>query len=330
MNWNTLARRLAVTTSAAMLAMPLNAETLRLVTNWDTSLYSVKRTLEFADAFNASDAAKAADVRIEYVGGPEVTPASEQLTGLSNGVFDMLFGAAGYYVGTVPESYALYGTSATPMEARASGATELLSDIYTQKANAHVLGWIASGVGYHIWLRDEPKLDDNGLPDLGNVKIRSSGFYNTWLGKYGATTVTVPAPDIYNALERGVVDGAAWPGLGIVDLGFYKFVGYRIDPPVWQFDNLLWINNDKWQSLTEAQRGALTDAVVAYEPVAVAYYGGLAEEERETVEAAGVKSIRFSPDAEAAYVEHANAVHWEQVQKKAPENYEALRAVLPH
>ena len=37
-----------------------------------------------------------ADLEIAYVGGPEVTPATEQLTGVSNGVFDMMFGAAGY------------------------------------------------------------------------------------------------------------------------------------------------------------------------------------------------------------------------------------------
>lgn len=311
------------------LAAPAPAETLRAVTNWGAEFYSAKRTIEFFEAFNASEAAKAADLQIVHVGGPEVTPATEQLTGLTNGVFDILFGAAGYYVGTVPEAYALYGTSATPMEARASGGLELLSDIYEQKANAHVLGWVAPGVGYHIWLKDAPQLDDAGQLKLDNVKIRSSGFYNAWLDHYGATTVTVPAPDIYNALERGVVDGAAWPGLGIVELGFHKFIGYRIDPPVWQFDNLLWINADKWKSLTDSQRQALTEAVAEYEPVALDYYRDLAEQERKTVEEAGVKSFRLSPEAEQDYVRFAKSVHWDQVKQKSPDHYDALRAALP-
>lgn len=318
-----LATALLVPASAAL------SETLRLVTNWSTSSYSVARTLEFVDEFNASDAAKAADLQIAYMGGPEVTPATEQLTGLTNGVFDMLFGAAGYYVGSVPESRALYGTSITPMQARETGATDLLNTIYEDKANAHVLGWVAAGIGYHIWLRDEPQLDDNGLPVLNDIKVRSSGFYNTWLENYGATTVTVPAPDIYNALERGVVDAVAWPGLGITDYGFEKFIGYRLDPPIWQFDNLLWVNKDKWNSLTDAQRQALSDAVEAYEPVAHAFYANLRKEEDAEVEAAGVKSYRLSPEAEAAYVAHARTVQWDKLQAADSPYWDQLRAALP-
>ncbi len=305
------------------------AETLRLVTNWNTSSYSVARTLEFVDEFNASEAAKAADLQIVYVGGPEVTPATEQLTGLSNGVFDVLFGAAGYYVGTVPESRALYGTAVTPMQARENGAIELLDQIYSEMANARVLGWVAAGVGYHIWLRDEPVLTDDGLPDLSGVKVRSSGFYNAWIHNYGATSVSVPAPDIYNALERGVVDGAAWPGLGITDYGWEKFVGYRIDPPVWQFDNLIWVNKDRFDSLTEAQQSALMDAVRDYEPVAYDYYANLRLEEDKEVEAAGVMSFTLSPEAEAAFVAHARSVQWDKLKESGSEHYDALRAVLP-
>lgn len=305
-----------------------NAETLRLVTNWGPTLYSVERTLQWVEEFNQSDAAKAADIQIVYAGGPEVTPATEQLTAVSSGVVDLLFGSAGYYVGTVPEAYAIYASSITPMEARESGATDLFAEIYAEKANAHVLGWVAAGVGYHIWLKDAPELDDDGLPKLDGVKVRSSGFYNAWLNGMGATTVAVPAPDIYTSMERGVVDGAAWPGLGITDFGWEKFVGYRIDPPIWQFDNFLWINNDKWKSLTDEQRQTLSDAVRAYEPVAHEFYGKLYDEERAAVEAAGVASFTLSPEAEARYVEQAQALQWQQVQDNAPDNFEALRAAM--
>ena len=307
-------------------------ESLRLVTNWGTGSYSVSRTIEFAEEFNASSAAKEADLEIVFVGGPEVSPATQQLLALTNGVFDLLFGSAGYYVGTVPEAYAIYGTTITPMEARGTGATELLNEIYIEKANAHVLGWIAAGVGYHIWLTNEPQINKDGLPELDGIKIRSSGFYKAWLSSYGAINVMIPAPDIYTSLERHIVDGAAWPGLGITDYGVEEFLGYRIDPPVWQFDNLLWINNDKWSSLTDQQRKVLADSVRLFEPIAYEYYRKLAEEERATVEAAGVRSFQMSRSAEAAYVDAAQRLQWEQVEKLAPENYQALRSVMtpPH
>lgn len=305
------------------------AETLRLVTNWGATLYSVARTLEWVEEFNASDAAKAADIDIVHLGGPEVAPATEQLTALRNGVFDMLFGAAGYYVGEVPEAYALYGTTISPMEARASGGTELLDKIYAEKANARVLGWVASGVGYHIWLKEKPPMNADGMPDLTGLKLRSSGLYKAWLDSMGASSVMIPAPDIYTSLERGIVDGAAWPGLGIVDLGFEKFVGYRIDPPVWQFDNLIWINADKWQSLTDAQRAALSDSVRDFEPKAHAFYEELVKKEKAAVEAAGVEPLMLPAGSATKYVADAEALQWGQIKAKAPENYDALRNAFP-
>ena len=304
------------------------AESLKLVTNWGTASYSVSRTLDFVENFNSSIAAQKVGLEIVFVGGPEVTPATQQLMALTNGMFDLLFGSAGYYVGTVPEAYAIYGSSITPMTARQTGATKLLDGIYIKKANAHVLGWVAAGVGYHIWLREEPRLNEAGLPNLDGLKMRSSGFYKSWLASYGATNVMVPAPDIYTSLERHMVDGAAWPGLGITDYGFEKFLGYRIDPPVWQFDNLLWINNDKWNGLNEEQRKVLTESVVAFEEIAYHYYKNLATEERLKVEASGVNSFRMSSEAERLYVDSAQDLQWEQVKKLAPENYKALRETM--
>ncbi len=322
------ASALVVATLFALTASA-SAETLRLASNWGSSVYSVARTLEWVEAFNASDAAKAADISIQYVGGPEVAPATEQLTALTNGVIDVLFGAAGYYVGTVPEAYAFYGTEISPMDARANGAIDLINGIYSDRANAHVLGWVAAGVGYHIWLKDEPPLKPDGTPDLTGMKIRSSGLYNAWLESMGATPVAVPAPDIYTSLERGIVDGAAWPGLGITDFGFEKFVNYRIDPPVWQFDNLLWVNKDRWDSLAPEQKKVLTDSVIAFEPEAHAFYANLADEEAQEVAASGVKSFELTGSARDAYVANAQAMQWSQVEAKAADNYQDLRKLLP-
>jgi TRAP-type C4-dicarboxylate transport system substrate-binding protein len=327
-------KRLAVAVAGVATLVALGipsaaAETLRLVANWPKSFYSTARTLEWANEFNESDSAKKAGVRIQFVGGPEVTPAAEQLTALRNGVFDMMFGAAGYYVGTVPEGFVFYGTSVTPTEARRLGGIELLSEIWSKKANAHVLGWVAAGIGYHVWLAKEPQLKADGTPDLSGFKIRSSPLYKSWLDSMGATNVMVPAPDIYGALERGLVDGAAWPGLGITDFGFEKFIKYRIDPPVWQFDNLLWINANKWKSLNPQQRNALAESVAKFESDAYAYYQKLATEEQAKTAKAGVKPFPLRPDAAKKYVTAAEALQWAEIKAKAPENYERLQKAFP-
>ena len=323
-------RSLVVVACVLGIAAPAAAaEKLKLVTNWGKGVYSVARTLQWAEQFNASDAAKAAGIEVAHAGGPEVTPAREQLTAVRNGVFNMMFGAAGYYVGTVPEAFVFYGTDITPMAARANGGTALLNEIWEKKANTHVLGWVAAGVGYHVWLKDEPKLKKDGTLDLSGRKIRSSPLYRPWLDAMGATQVMVPAPDIYSALERGVVDGAAWPGLGITDLGFQKFIGYRVDPPVWQFDNLLLVNLGNWGKLSGAQQKALQDSVIAFEKQAYDYYARLAREEKAKTDKGGLKAYKLSDAAARLHVTRAEEIQWAQIRKKAPENYEALRAKFP-
>ena len=306
-----------------------SAETLRLVTNWPKNTYLIEQTLKWVDEFNKSAAAKAAGVNIVHVGGPEVTPAIEQQTAVRKGVFDMLHGAAGYYVGQVPEGYVFYGTDITPMEARATGGMALLNEIWGKKANLHILGWVAAGVGYHVWLSKKPKLKADGTPDLSGLKIRSSGLYRAWLTSLGATNVMIPAPDIYSALERKLVDGAAWPGLGIRDFGFEKFIKYRLDPMVWQFDNLLTVNLDKWKSLSKAARDALQASVIKYEKEVYAYYETLVDDDREAVAKAGVKSFSLRGDAAKKYISNAQSITWAQIKKNAPENYDALRAKFP-
>lgn len=94
--------------------------------------------IAWAEAFNETHPGIA---EIRYVGGPEVTPAREQLTAVRNGVFDMMFGAAGYYVGQVPEAYVVYASNLNPMEARESGAFDMLAKIHQERANIEILGW---------------------------------------------------------------------------------------------------------------------------------------------------------------------------------------------
>ena len=254
----------------------------------------------------------------------------QQLTALRKGVFDMLFGAAGYYLGAVPEAFAIYGSKITPMDARKNGGLALLNRIYGKKANAHVLGWVAGGVGVNLWLKKKPKVKADGTPDLSGMKIRGiAGLHREWLKAMGATQIHVPAPGIYNALERNLVDGAAWPGLGIVGFGFQKFISYRVDPMVWQFDNLIWINLDKWNSLTQAQRDTLTTSVIAYEPIAHVFYEKLVAERWARIGKEGVKSFELTGAAARRYIAAAEKVQWDQVKKLAPNEYDELRKKFP-
>jgi hypothetical protein len=67
--FSSLVSSAALAVALAAPAAVASAETLRLVTNWSTSSYSVERTLQCREEFNASEAAQAADLQIIYMGG---------------------------------------------------------------------------------------------------------------------------------------------------------------------------------------------------------------------------------------------------------------------
>lgn len=141
----------------------------------------------------------------------------------------------------------------------------------------------------------------------------------------GATVVPVPASDIYNTLERGVVDGVAWPGLGAVEYGWNTFIDYRIDPPVWQFDNLVFVNGDAWDALSAETQEALRASVIELEAAAYEHYAGLAADEAAQIEAAGTAPYAMEGDSLTAYMDNAASIMWTTLEELAPENYEALR-----
>ncbi len=335
---NRLRLRIVTLTSLAVLVVsilwanlaPASAETLKLVTNWPRNVYSVVRTLEWVDNFNKEAEKQGVDLRIVYAGGPEVTPAFQQLDALGKGVFDLLMGSTGYYAGLVPEALAMLGTSINPTQARANGGLALLSSYYEEKANAKVLNWMSGGVGFHIWLKEEPKLDSNGIPDLTGLKIRSvAGFYGPWLKTMNAIQVMIPSTDVYMSFERNVIDGAPFPGLGITDYGWDKFIKYRIDPPVWQFDNLVWIGLDAWKRLSPTHQKMLQEWGIEWEKTDVDFYDKMAEELTKDLAARGMKIITLEPKAAKQYIANAGAGQWAQVKKRVPERYEQLREKFP-
>ena len=96
-----------------------------------------------------------------------------------------------------------------------------------------------------------------------------------------------PAPDVYTALERGTIDGIAWPVAGLQDFSWDKHLKYRVDPGVFASDMGLILNAQRWDALPEHVRQELTNAVVDYERASYERFLALSEENRRTVATSG-------------------------------------------
>ena len=312
--------------AGSLVCGPAKAEdTVRAIVAYQSQYYYAKTFAEFVDKVN--DVGKGI-VRIQVIGGPEAIPPFEQADAVRTGVVDMLYAPGTYYLGLIPEADAVAASTVTPMAARESGAFETLRKPFAEKMNVEILGVIPGGVPFNIFLKDEPEISSNGVPNLDGVKLRGSPTQRDFLTQVGATFVQIPLPETYTALERGVVDGMATPIVGVMDLGWDKFLKYRIEPGVFQTDNMVYVNLDKWNSLSEESRSILQRVAEEQERASYESAQVVIRKEKAELEARGMQVIEISGDGAERYRRIAQDAIWGRLQKSDPTYYDELRSKL--
>jgi TRAP-type C4-dicarboxylate transport system substrate-binding protein len=300
-------------------------ETLTLVSSWNSRQNFTAHFLQYIAAVNTAGKGV---VRIEFLGGPEVIPQRQLLYALRRGVIDMAFGGMTYYRGLLPEGDVMFAGTVTPMQARTNGGLDALQPHWEARINAHLIGWMQSGIGPHFYLTDEPAFGTDGLPDLSGLKIRTSPTNVELVNSTGARAVQIAVKEIYTAFQRGAVDGLAWPTIGFPDLGIDEYVHYRIDPAVLQLAITLQINLDRWNELSADARRILTEQAMIYEQKSRADLFAIRDREVAELKAAGFKSIKMEPDVAARWTRHAHQVVWDRFAARAPESAAELKPLF--
>lgn len=305
----------AVAAAALMVAPPVVAAeaTLKVVTVFPRNHTFNIPVFEMLNDLNARGKGV---LQLQYVGGPEVIPPTETLSALQRGVFDVFVGPASYYDGQVPETGAHNAANKTAMQLRADGALDLLNRAFNTKANAQYLAYLGSGYTFYIFTKAEPKRTAAGGIDLQGMKIRGASIYRPFYDTQKITTVNVQVPEMFSALERGVIDGLGFPLIGITNLGWEKQIRHRILPTFWQGDHSIIANLDSWKKLDAKQRDLLTTAVVETERKAHAFFQEEQKREEQKIVAAGVKDVVPSEAEGRRYAAAAFNSLWEQLGKR--------------
>ena len=66
------------------------------------------------------------------------------------------------------------------------------------------------------------------------MKIRGLPFNLNLIKALGGSPIIVAPPELYSALEKGVVDGYGWPQIGHIERKFHEIVKYQIDHPYYK------------------------------------------------------------------------------------------------
>jgi TRAP-type C4-dicarboxylate transport system substrate-binding protein len=299
--------------------------TLSLVSSWNVRQNFTAHFLQYIDAVNAAGKGV---VQIEFRGGPEVIPQRQLLYALRRGVIDMAFGGMTYYRGLLPEGDVMFAGTITPMQARTNGGLDALQPYWEDRINAHLIGWMQSGIGPNFYLSEAPTFDPDGLLDLTGLKIRTSPTNVELVNSTGARAVQIAVKEIYTAFQRGAVDGLAWPTIGFPDLGIEEYVHYRVDPAVLQLAITLQINLDRWNTLSPEAQRILTRQAIIYEQKSRADLFAIMEREIAELDAAGFNSMQMAPDVAARWTRHAHQVVWDRFEARSPDSAAELKPLF--
>src|SRR5262249_15999210 len=260
--------------------------------------------------------------RINYVRGPEVITRFQQVEALRTGVIDMIFVPSGDYQDQMPASASFVLSKLSPTEERKSGFYDFMVEEHANKINARYLGRMQISP-FYLWTKKEPK----SLADLRGLKMRSGVLYDKFMQELGMAAVTINAPEVYTALNSGVVDGFGWPGTGPLKRGWVETVKYVIDLPFFGPSNVVALMNlDKWKSLPQTSRDTLIKLTAEFEPRMAKHFDD--ENDREWKEIGNkVTKVKFSPQENTKYLETAYEVEWKALQTRAPALIDKLRKI---
>lgn len=89
----------------------------------------------------------------------------------------------------------------------------------------------------------------DSIDKIQGLTLRApSGPITDILARWGATPIFMGPPDVYEALEKGIVDGFSFEYSGMYDFKLFEHVKYYMEMPIYCGPFLLIMNKDVWDA----------------------------------------------------------------------------------
>ncbi len=188
-------------------------------------------------------------VKVQYFAGQTLTKAKQTYDSVVDGIADIGLSVLAYTQGRFPVMSAIDLPFGYP-----SGvvATAVANDLYQalkpkEFSESQIMYFHAHGPGFiHSRGKAVRKLED-----MKGLKIRSTGMSADVVKALGGTPVPMPMPDAYQSLQKGVVDGSAYPmetnkGWKMGEVVDYATIAY---PAAYTTNFFVVMNKNKWDSI---------------------------------------------------------------------------------
>ena len=262
---------------------------------------------------------------VNLKGGPEVIPADSQVDSVRKGMIDMAFTWVSDYRHLVPVAGVVHLSPFTPWEERKNKVFDYWVKIH-KEINTQYIGRWAYGMSFNFHIR-EKKITK--ISDLKGIKMDDPIYIPAIPKAFGMIPVNIEGPEIYTAMERGVIDGYVWSDFGKYP-GWEKVTKYVVDAPFLSMDMVILINQDKYNKLSKDLKDVLSKFTMQFERDAAAWYVDGIAKERKKYEEAGCTYVKLSPEEAKQLADTAEKAAWEKDVKPmvSQKVYDEARKVL--
>ena len=263
----------------------------------------------------------------------ELMPAFGVVDALEKDTIEMAQSAAYYFAGKDPifslSCAVPFGPTTLQMAAWKDhgNGRKLLNDFFA-KYNFNILSAGNTTTQMGGWYRKQIKTAE----DLKGLKMRlGGGIFGEAMAKLGVVAQSLPAGDIYQALEKGTLDAAEFVGpYDDEKLGFNKVAPYYYYPGWWEggADLEFFINNKAFEKLSPENKAIVRAAAAVAAADMTSKYGAQNPVSLKRLVASGTKLTAFPKAVIDAGFKTSMQVYAEHVAK-SPEFkkiYEDMRA----
>jgi TRAP-type C4-dicarboxylate transport system substrate-binding protein len=206
-------------------------------------------------------------VQIEFFYQEGLLPGAETLQGVADGRADIGYIADSYYPAQLPlTNIAGLPFMTSSPEAQGRAFIELYEDNDALRSE-----WDAQGVHVMTWAPVPPnvvamKEPADSLADLDGKQVRAIGYSAQAFDLAGMSPVAISQSEVYEALQRGVIEGTSGGSLDILtDRDYQEVAPHFMDLNSGNYAvTMNVINLDLWESMPDDIQSAITDASSGY------------------------------------------------------------------
>lgn len=307
---------------------------LKMVTTWPKNFPGLGTTAQ--DVSARIDRLSEGQIKIKVYAGGELVGPLGAFDAVSQGKADIYHGAEYYWQGK-SKAYNFFaavpfGMTAAEMNAwiRFDGGQELWDKL---SAGFKIKPLMCGNTGTQMggWYNR----DINTLDDFKGLRIRMPGLGGDVMAKLGATPVTKPGSELYQALAQGNIDATEWIGpWNDLAFGFHNIVKNYYYPGIHEPGPTLGmgVNLDLWDDLSPWEKEIFQTATAAQNDLTYAEFNARNARALDTlVNEHGVKLKRFSDEiltrmAELSAEVMVEAANSDAITREVYESFKASRA----